>query len=62
MYCGGVALTELLHTVLLFATLTYSGLLWATLGYSGLLQLVYGLWTEDDSGLPTGPHTITKTL
>ena len=31
----------------------------ATLGYSGLLQLVYGLWTEDDSGLPTGPLTIT---
>ena len=24
--------------------------------------MVYGLWTEDDSGLPTGPLTITKTL
>ena len=24
--------------------------------------MVYGLWIEDDSGLPTGPLTITKTL
>ena len=24
--------------------------------------MVYGLWTEDDSGLPTGPLTITKNL
>ena len=25
-------------------------------------QVFYLLWTEDDSGLPTGPLTITKTL
>ena len=24
--------------------------------------MVYGLWSEDDSGLLTGPLTITKTL
>ena len=28
----------------------------------GIWNLVYGLLTEDDSGLPTGPLTITKTL
>ena len=29
----------------------------------GIWSLVYGLllWTEDDSGLPTGPLTITQT-
>ena len=28
----------------------------------GIWTLVYGLWTEDDLGLPTGPLTIKKTL
>ena len=55
--CGSFALAIISST---------SSTLWTrleTTGTSpGIWILVYGLWTEDDSGLPTGPLTITKTL
>ena len=35
---------------------------WTWACQPGIWNLVYGLWTEDDSGLRTGPLTFSRTL